>query len=360
MAMGGCRCVPPFRTPPPPPCSPPPFQGYRCNMADATAIVAGFFFPCFVLSGTFVMLNLVIAVIIDNFIESAQSEGLLKVRACIVVHSWELVRDGWREADRGRDVAWRDAKVGKGTEGVGGPALHRPSHPPTKSKPLHPVCAQTNNFVDLLKMVITLKVFVRMLRLKLESLKAREAARRRAAQARAGLGGGAGGGGGNPLLRSGDGGWREMGGGRATRDGGSGAWAGLGASMGHGERGPHHHHGSAHLHHPHLTAGDRTETAPPGLVASLAASAAGGDRAGGGTGDGLSSGDQLQGYVRPPAYSSAGQVGHRPPGPLLFWRGCLVQWEAGAGGLAGDQGAHLCATSKERRLTPLLPRLQTA
>lgn len=28
--------------------------------------------------GTFVMLNLVIAVIIDNFIESAQSEGLLK------------------------------------------------------------------------------------------------------------------------------------------------------------------------------------------------------------------------------------------------------------------------------------------
>ncbi len=33
----------------------------------------------FVLQGTFVMLNLVIAVIIDNFIENAQSEGLLKV-----------------------------------------------------------------------------------------------------------------------------------------------------------------------------------------------------------------------------------------------------------------------------------------
>lgn len=34
---------------------------------------------------------------------------------------------------------------------------------------------QTNNFVDLLKMVVTLKVFVRLLRLKLESLKVRGA-----------------------------------------------------------------------------------------------------------------------------------------------------------------------------------------
>jgi hypothetical protein len=41
--------------------------------------------------------------------------------------------------------------------------MYRSSH--------HPVPLQTNNFVDLLKMVITLKVVVKMLRIKIEAMK---------------------------------------------------------------------------------------------------------------------------------------------------------------------------------------------
>ncbi len=59
-------------------------QGTQCNMAAPVSVAAGFFFPTFVILAQFVMLNLVIAVILDNFIESAQNEGLLKV--------WEGVR----------------------------------------------------------------------------------------------------------------------------------------------------------------------------------------------------------------------------------------------------------------------------
>lgn len=66
-------------------------QMYRCDMISGTSVVSGLYFPSFVLISTFVMLNLVIAVILDNFIESAQSEGLLKVRStcsCKTVQGW--------------------------------------------------------------------------------------------------------------------------------------------------------------------------------------------------------------------------------------------------------------------------------
>lgn len=91
-------------------------QASDCNkyMFDCkegiTSLVAAAFFISFIIIGVYVMMNLVIAVILDNFIESAQTEGLLK----------------------------------------------------------------SNNFVDLLKMVIVLKVFVKMLRLKIQTTRSKE------------------------------------------------------------------------------------------------------------------------------------------------------------------------------------------
>ncbi|KAL6754112.1 Ion transport protein-domain-containing protein [Haematococcus lacustris] len=90
-------------------------QSYQCDMASPLSVAAGLFFPSFVITVLFIMLNLVIAVIMDNFVGEAQSEGLLK----------------------------------------------------------------SNNFVDLLKTVITLKVFVKLLRRKIEVLKEKEHAKRR-------------------------------------------------------------------------------------------------------------------------------------------------------------------------------------
>eukprot|EP00198_Chlamydomonas_reinhardtii_P003576 XP_001692912.1 voltage-gated Ca2+ channel, alpha subunit [Chlamydomonas reinhardtii] len=79
---------------------------YQCD-TGAAALGAAFFFCSFVLLATFIMLNLVIAVVLDNFIDNAQLEGFLK----------------------------------------------------------------TSNFVDLLRMVITLRVFVRLMRIKIDLLR---------------------------------------------------------------------------------------------------------------------------------------------------------------------------------------------
>ncbi|KAG2453381.1 hypothetical protein HYH02_001605 [Chlamydomonas schloesseri] len=79
---------------------------YQCD-TGAAALGAAVFFCSFVLLATFIMLNLVIAVVLDNFIDNAQLEGFLK----------------------------------------------------------------TSNFVDLLRMVITLRVFVRLMRIKIDLLR---------------------------------------------------------------------------------------------------------------------------------------------------------------------------------------------
>ncbi|GIL75522.1 hypothetical protein Vretifemale_5294 [Volvox reticuliferus] len=84
-------------------CDPMEFQ---CR-TGGQALVACLFFCSFIMLATFIMLNLVIAVILDNFISNAQSEGLLK----------------------------------------------------------------TSNFTDLMKMVIALRVFVRMLRVKIDGMR---------------------------------------------------------------------------------------------------------------------------------------------------------------------------------------------
>jgi uncharacterized membrane protein len=47
-------------------------------LRDGISAVAAMFFCTYIVLATFVMLNLVIAVVLDKFIESAQSEGLLK------------------------------------------------------------------------------------------------------------------------------------------------------------------------------------------------------------------------------------------------------------------------------------------
>jgi len=77
-------------------------------------VIASLFYCSFLMIAHFVLLNLIIAVIIDNFVSSAQSEGLLK----------------------------------------------------------------TNTFVDLLRTIITLRVFVRMLRIQIERMKSRDLAER--------------------------------------------------------------------------------------------------------------------------------------------------------------------------------------
>ncbi|GLI61880.1 hypothetical protein VaNZ11_004391 [Volvox africanus] len=84
-------------------CDPMQFQ---CR-TGGQALVACLFFCSFIMFATFIMLNLVIAVILDNFISNAQNEGLLK----------------------------------------------------------------TSNFTDLMKMVIALRVFVRMLRVKIDGMR---------------------------------------------------------------------------------------------------------------------------------------------------------------------------------------------
>lgn len=81
-------------------------KGFRCDMVSGTSVVAGLYFPSFVLFTSFVMLNLVIAVVIDNFIESAQSEGLLKVRSSGVGGSERRVVVMWEygRANRVQDM----------------------------------------------------------------------------------------------------------------------------------------------------------------------------------------------------------------------------------------------------------------
>ncbi|GLI66096.1 hypothetical protein VaNZ11_009698, partial [Volvox africanus] len=79
---------------------------YQCD-TGASALGAAVFFCSFVLVAIFIMLNLVIAVVVDNFIDNAQMEGLLK----------------------------------------------------------------TTNFVDVLKMVITLRVFVLLMRHKIDTIR---------------------------------------------------------------------------------------------------------------------------------------------------------------------------------------------
>ncbi|GIM16367.1 hypothetical protein Vretimale_19029, partial [Volvox reticuliferus] len=79
---------------------------YQCH-TGASALGAAVFFCSFVLVAIFIMLNLVIAVVVDNFIDNAQMEGLLK----------------------------------------------------------------TTNFVDVLKMVITLRVFVLLMRHKIDTVR---------------------------------------------------------------------------------------------------------------------------------------------------------------------------------------------
>ncbi|KXZ43033.1 hypothetical protein GPECTOR_106g127 [Gonium pectorale] len=121
-------------------------NGYGCKSGGQALVACLFFCRSFVVLANFVMLNLVIAVVLDNFITSARNEGLLR----------------------------------------------------------------TSDFTDVMSNVIALRVFVRLLRMKIDMLKAVDQAQQQAAAAAAAAaaatplspGGGGGGGGAGSVLGS--------------------------------------------------------------------------------------------------------------------------------------------------------------